>query len=671
VSILGFSTLALATLVSCRSTPKQPDVATTLKPLNVVLITLDTVRADHLHCYGYDKIQTPNIDALAASGALFEKAVAQTPLTQPSHASMFTGTNPNVHNVRDTGGFALQSSSVTLATILQKRGWDTAGFISASVLKKLFGFSQGFSFYDDAMPQTKTGQDVATRPANVTVDHALTWLNGQSGKPIFLWVHLYDAHVPYDPPAQFRKEYPQNQYDAEIAFEDQQLGRFLDGLKQKSPPGKTLIVLLADHGEGLGDHGEFEHGVFLYDSTVRIAWIMAGPGVPAGTRVRQQAREIDMLPTILDLMGGRASAAVQGTSLVPAFTGKTVPSTYSYEETLYPQINMGWAALRGIHTADWMYVRAPKPELYDLNKDPGELNNVIDAHPKEYRELEAQLKKMSRLGSDGKEKVVVNQMDTTTTAQLKSLGYVAGFSDRNIEVDGKGPDAKDHLNTLKVLQIVGHGPDADAMPIAHKIGLLEQALQNDPLNPTLNYSLIQAYQQAGQYQQALQACLNTMQHGIHDGMILSQTANLYLRLGNIKEAISYYEKAAQLNPLDVEGQSDLATAYVQVGRIADAERVYKWVLAIQPYAPAYNGLGIIAVKSQDYAGARKNFEHAIQLDPNYVEGQLNLGIVCAQTHDFPCARKAFKVFVANAPPSYGKVILQAKSALVQMGSGRS
>jgi tetratricopeptide (TPR) repeat protein len=285
--------------------------------------------------------------------------------------------------------------------------------------------------------------------------------------------------------------------------------------------------------------------------------------------------------------------------------------------------------------------------------------------------LEAQLKKMSRLGSDGKETVVVNQMDTATTAQLKSLGYVAGFSDRNIEVDGKGPDAKDHLNTLKVLQTVGHGSDANAIPIARKVELLEEALRDDPLDPTLNYSLIQAYQQNGQYQQALQVCLNTMQHGIHDGMILSQTANLYLRLGNIKEAISYYQQAAQLNPLDVEGQNDLATAYVQVGRIADAERVYKWVLAIQPYAPAYNGLGIIAVKNQDYADARKNFEHAIQLDPTYVEGQLNLGIVCAQTHDFPCARNAFKVFVANAPPSYGKVILQAKSALARMGNGRS
>jgi choline-sulfatase len=629
------------------------------------------VRADHLHCYGYEKIKTPNIDALAASGVLFEKALAQTPLTQPSHASMLTGTNPNVHNVRDTGGFALQPSSVTLATILEKHGWDTAGFISASVLKTLFGFKQGIAFFDDKMPHTKTGQDVATRSADVTVDHALTWLNAQSGKPFFLWVHLYDAHLPYDPPAEFRKQYPNNLYDAEIAFQDQQLGRFLDALKKKSPADKTLVVLLTDHGESLGDHGEFEHGVFLYDSTVRIAWIMSGPGIPPGVRVRQQAREIDLLPTILDLLGGRASSAVQGTSLVPTFTGKRVPSTYSYEETLYPKINMGWAILRGIHTADWMYVRAPRPELYNLNQDPGELNNVIEAHPKEYRELEGELKKASRLGSDGKETVVVNQMDHATMEQLKSLGYVAGFSDRNLEVDGKGPDPKDHVATLKLMQIVDRGPGAAEVSNARKLELLQQGLRDDPTNPTLYYGLVESYARANQYQQALQTCLDAMQHGIRDGMILSRTANLYLHQGNIKEAISYYEQAAQLNPLDVEGQNDLATAYLQSGRVQDAERVYKWVLAIQPYPPAYNGLGIIAVQSKDNAGGRKNFEHAVQLSPNYVEGQLNLGIVCAQTHDIPCARKAFRVFVANAPASYGKVILQAKSALAQMGNGPS
>ena len=641
-----------------------------MKPISVVLITLDTVRADHLHCYGNDKIKTPNIDALAASGALFEKAVAQTPLTQPSHASMFTGENPNVHNVRDTGGFALQPSSVTMATILQKHGWDTAGFISASVLTRIFGFNQGFATYDDQLDQRKSQDPLATRAANVTADHAIDWIRQQSGKPYFMWVHLYDAHFPYEPPAEFRKQYPQDPYDAEIAFEDQQLGRVLDAVKQKSPDGQTLVVLLSDHGEGLGDHGEYDHGVFLYDSTVRIAWIMSGPGVPAGVKVQQQAREIDLLPTVLDLIGVAPSSAVQGTSLVPAFSGNTVPSNYSYEETLYPKINMGWSELRGIHTAHWMYVRAPRPELYDLDRDPGELNNVINEHAREYRELDAQLKKASRLGDAGSETVAFKQMDQQTMSQLKSLGYTAGFTGQSFDLNGKGDDPKDHLATLKTLHLVDTS-GTSAAATRSNIQLLQDALKQDPSNPTLYETLVDKYEAAGQYTQAMQVCQQALQHTALNGMILSRLANLYLRTGNLKQAISYYQQAEQQNPLDIESQNDLATAYLQSGQLANAERVFHWVLAIQPYAPAYNGLGIIADKRNDVAGARANFEKAVQLNPKDVEGQLNLGIICNQARDIPCARRAFRAFVANAPKDYGPELDQAKAALAHMGNGPS
>ncbi|MHB1935911.1 MAG: sulfatase-like hydrolase/transferase [Acidobacteriaceae bacterium] len=666
----GVCTLTLAVIAGCKSGTQHENAAAAMKPVNVVLITLDTVRADHLRCYGYRKIQTPNIDALAASGVLFEKAVAQAPLTQPSHASMFTGENPNVHNVRDTGGFALQPSSVTMATILQRHGWDTAGFISASVLTRIFGFNQGFATYDDQMLHSDGKNPVSTRAANVTADHAIRWLNRQSGKPFFLWVHFYDAHFPYDPPALFRKQYPQDPYDAEIAFEDQQLGRVLDAVKQKSPMGKTLIVLLSDHGEGLGDHGEYDHGVFLYDSTIRIAWMMAGPGVPAGVHVHQQAREIDLLPTVLELMGGRPSSKVQGTSLVPAFSGKIVPTTYSYEETLYPKINMGWSELRGIHTADWMYIRASRPELYDLDQDPGELKNVIDAHPKEYRELAAQLKKASLLGDSGKETVTFKQMDQETMNQLKSLGYAAGFAAPSFHLDGKGDDPKDHLATLKTLHLVDSF-GAGAPSTRQKIELLQEALKQDPSDPTLYESLADKYESVGQYPQAIQVCLQALHHTALNGMVLSRLANLYLRTGNLKQAIFYYQQAEQQNPLDVEGQNDLATAYLQSGQMANAERVFRWVLAIQPYAPAYNGLGIVADKRNDVAAARKNFEKAVQLIPTYVEGQLNLGIVCMQAHDIPCARKAFRAFVANAPKDYGPELGQAKAALARMGKGPS
>lgn len=667
ISIAACCSLAMLTLLSCKSKlpPPKEDVQRALKPENIVLITLDTVRADHLHAYGYDKIETPTIDGLAARGVLFEKAVAQAPLTQPSHASMFTGTNPNVHNVRNTGGFALQPSSITLATILQQHGWNTAGFISATVLKRVFGFAQGFATYDDELLKTVSDVEIVARPANVTVDHAIRWLNVQPDKPFFLWVHLYDAHRPYNPPTEFRRKYPGDLYDAEIAFEDQQVGRLLQAVYKKSPANKTLVVLLSDHGEGLGQHGEAEHGIFLYDSTVRIAWVMTGPGIPAGLRIRQQAREIDLLPTVLDLLGGNASANVQGSSLVPAFSGHTVPTDYSYEETLYPKINMGWSELRGIHTADWMYVRAPKPELYNLDQDPGELNNVIDAHPKEYRRLDAQLKTLSRLGDGGTEKVVAQQMDQKTMRQLESLGYVSGFSARGIELDGKGADPKDEVPILQTLDAVS-GPGSVQLSDPRKIEMLRQALQRDPTNPTLYYLLVDLYEKTGQTSQAMQTCLDALNNNVHSGLIDSRLGNLYLRAGNLSEAAVYYRQAAQLNPLDVQGQSDMAAAYLQAGHFADAERIFRWVLTVQPYAPAYNGLGILADKQNNAAAARSYFERAVQLDPSYVEGQLNLGIVCADAHDVPCARTAFRAFLAHAPASYGKTIEQVKAGLAAL-----
>ncbi|HWF67100.1 MAG TPA: sulfatase-like hydrolase/transferase [Acidobacteriaceae bacterium] len=672
--VAGLCGFVLVLLSSCKSTPKREEspANTALKPINVVVITLDTVRADHLHCYGNRNIQTPTIDGLAQQGVLFEKAVAQTPLTQPSHASIFTGTNPNVHNVRDTGGFALQPSSVTLATILQKHGWNTAAFVSASVLKKVFGFSQGFSVYDDQMPDAgnDNGVPVAVRKASLTVDRALAWLNNQQKQPFFIWVHFYDAHLPYNPPEEFRKQYPHNLYDAEIAYTDQQLGRLLGGIRKKSPADKTLIVLLADHGEGLGDHGEYEHGVFLYDSTVRIPWIMVGPGIPAGIRIQQQAREIDVLPTVLDFLGGKASPAVQGTSMLPTLNGKQVPSTYSYEETLYPKLSYGWSELRGIHTAHWMYVRAPKPELYDLHTDPGELNNVIDAHPKEYRELEQQLKSASRLGNKETETVVANQMDQKTTEQLRSLGYVGGSSSQDIQLNGKGADPKDRVDVLRALHVVT-GQDAQKLSASQKIAKLRAVLAEDPTNLALYSDLADQYQAINQYPQALQTYLAAEQHGAANGMTYSHLGELYLRLGNLPQAVANFKQAAQLNPLDVQGQANLATAYVQMNQLDNAERAFRWVLTIQEFVPAYNGLGIIAMRRHNLPEARKNFERAVKLDPDYTEAQLNLGILCTQTDDFPCARTAFKAFLSQAHPAdYKDMIPRVKYALLRMNSGR-
>ena len=663
----ALTVLAATIFVSCKARHAAPEPAPQLRPLNVVLITIDTLRADRLHCYGNEKIETPALDRLARKGVLFEDAVAQVPLTPPSHASIFTGTYPTVHHVRNTGGFVLQPSSVTLATILQQQGWDTAGFIGASVLKKYFGFNQGFAVYDDQMPKPEKSQEEREYPerrAAKVVDHALEWLNGQSGKPFFVWLHLYDPHEPYSPPEPFRQKYRDNLYDGEVAYTDQQIARFLDALEKKSPPEKTLIVALADHGESLGEHGEFNHGVFLYDSTLRIPFLMAGPGIPAGLRVKQQVRTIDVLPTVLDLMGGKPPAACQGTTLLPAFAGKQLPAVYSYAESLYPKMNMGWAELRGIRTAHWKYIRAPKPELYDLTQDPGETTNVIDSHPQEFHELDAKLKALTPAG--GAEKVSSTPGDARTMAQLKSLGYLSGYATREFELTGKGPDPKDRTGTLKALQLT-LGPGSNKIPSSRRIDLLRQALAQDPANPTLYVYLGGEYEKAGRYDQALLVYQDAIKKDVRNGRLLSRIGDLCLRKGDKDQAISAYEKAAQYNPADYESQVNLATAYLEKGKAADAERVFRWVLTTEDYAPAHNGLGLIAIQRRDATAARVEFERAVALDPDLVEAQLNLGLIYKMAGDLPRAKLCFEAFLAKASRAqYARIIPQVREEVAAM-----
>jgi choline-sulfatase len=662
--------VALLGLAGCRSadapSSSKPDAPVHLLPLNLVVVTIDTLRADRLHCYGNKNIETPTLDGLAQRGVLFENAVAQTPLTPPSHASIFTGTNPTVHHVRNTGGFALQPSSMTLAKIMKEQGRDTAAFVGASVLKKSFGFSPGFDLYDDQMPKSDKAleeREYPERRAEVVVDHALKWLDMQSGKPFFIWLHLYDPHEPYEPPSPFREKYRNSLYDGEVAYADQQLGRFLAAVERKSGEGKTLIVVLADHGESLGEHGEETHGVFLYDSTLRIPFIVSGSGVPAGLRVKHQARTIDALPTILDVMGGKPPRECEGSTLVPAFSGKDVPTTYSYEETLYPKMNMGWAELRGIRTPQWKYIRAPKPELYDLVQDPGEKANIIDSHPQEFRDLESRLKSMSPPG--GAEKVATSPVDSKTMDQLKSLGYLAG-SAKEIELNGKGADPKDRIATLKTFQVV-LGPGSNKIPSARRIAMLRQALDADPTNPSLFFYLGAEYEKAGRYDDAMGVYETARSKGVLDGRLLARRGDLYLRRGKKAEAIAAYEEGARYNPADVESQTNLATAYLEMGRLPDAEQAFKRVLTVEEYALAYNGLGLIGIQRRDFESARVNFERAVALDPDLVEAQLNLGLLYKMSGNLPRSKACFEAFVAKASPKqYGQVISQVKQELASM-----
>jgi choline-sulfatase len=662
--------LSLAVFTSCKSREKTSSEArVSLRPLNVVLVTIDTLRPDHLRCYGYQDVKTPTLDALAQRGVLFEQAVAQAPLTSPSHASIFTGEYPTIHHVRDTGGFVLPSSSLTLAKILQTQGWDTAAFIGSAVLKRNFGFNQGFAVYDDQMPRPGPSEQFLAdpeRPAKVVIDRAIHWLNTQAGKPFFVWVHLYDPHLPYNPPGPFREQYRTHPYDGEIAYADRQLGRLIDVVGKKAP-GNTIIAVLSDHGESLGDHGEYTHGVFVYDSTLRIAFMMAGPGIPAGMRIKRQVRSIDFLPTLLNLMGGKAPHQVQGTSLVPAFSGKLVSTGVSYTETLYPKINMGWAELRAIRTDHWMYIRAPKPELYDLIRDPGETTNVIQQHPLERERFEAILNGIISVGGHGTtEKVQMKLIDKQTEEELNSLGYVAGYSPKTYELTGQGVDPKDRTHILKLIY-EAENPASNTSE-ARRLQWERQALAEDPTNPSIYYLLAGRYDKEHRYKEAMNLYRTALSKGIESGLLHSRIADLLLREGKKDEAIAEYEKAMQLNPVDTESLANLATAYMDQGNLDDAEGAFKRILAIRAdSATAQNGLGLIAVQRRDPQAARRYFERAVELNPGLLEAQVNLGLIYEMMGDRERARRCFETFLAKASPSqYATVIPKVRHELASL-----
>lgn len=654
-AVLWLCLAALVMLASCQSPGKKSVPARELRRLNLVLVTIDTLRADRLGCYGYSKIETPNLDQFAQQGVLFENAVCQAPLTAPSHASMMTGLNPTAHKVRNTGGFVLAGFE-TLATLLERRGFDTAAFVGSSVLKKRFGLGQGFAVYDDEMPASDaTGGGEAERRAGEVVDRAVRWLSGQVGKPFFLWVHVWDPHLPYDAPPPFREKYKGRPYDGEVAYTDRELGRLFEAVAKKSPD--TLTAVLSDHGEAFSEHGEYSHGVFIYDTTLRIAFLMAGPGVPAGLRVKPQARTIDLLPTVLELMGVPAPQGVQGASLTPSFHGKGLPATYSYTETLFPRLNMGWAELRGMRTNRWKYIRAPKPELYDLAQDPGETTNVIGAHPAEVRELEAQL----NAAGGANEKVRTVASDPKTMRQLKSLGYLGGASQQEFVLTGKGTDPKDRTDVLRLLHFAMQTDGS--VPVPRQISMLRQAVALDPANASLYSHLGDLYSRAGRPDDAMKLYQDAVKKGIRTAWLFSRLGQMYLRRGNREEAIPHFESAAQMNPYDYDSLENLAVAYRDTGRMAEAEAMLKLILQSgEEYAPAYNEMGMLCYQKGNRAAAQAYFEKAARLDPMY---HLNLARLYKMAGENAKARASFEAFLAakGSSPEFQAVVPQVRQEL--------
>jgi arylsulfatase A-like enzyme len=407
-------------------------------PSNILIVTLDTTRADRLSAYGFQSVAMPAIDRLAREGIVFQQATTVAPLTLPAHCSLMTGLYPLHHGVRDNADRALDAAHLTLAEILRRRGFHTAAYVGASVLAADRGLARGFDVYRDTTASGADRPRTDRRPGNEVVDDALRWLNRHGDAAFFLWVHLYDAHAPYRPPEPYRSQYATDQYEASLAFMDSQVDRLIQSLESHGQLGRTLIVLAGDHGESLGDHGELEHGVFLYESVLHVPLIMRGPGM-APRRFVARTSLIDIMPTVLGFIGAPVSR-VDGLDLTSAIRGSSEPADrLIYSESLYPE-RFGWSALRSVRDGHFKYIDAPRPELYDLVSDPFEERNLYPIQRATAAVLARRLDAFD--GNQWASGGPSDRVPGDVRARLEALGYV-GTDARRLGIGQRDP--KDYI----------------------------------------------------------------------------------------------------------------------------------------------------------------------------------------------------------------------------------
>lgn len=390
-------------------------------PPSVVIITLDTTRADRLSPYGFMNVSLPHLERLAGEGVVFDQATSVAPMTLPAHASLFTGSLPPRHGVRDNADPALAGTHTTLAEVLKTRGFRTGAFVGSVVLDADRGLKQGFDEYGDVPAPSKNSPAARQRRADAVVDDALRWMKQVAGSPYFLWVHLYDAHLPYEPPEPYASLYGHNPYVGEIAFADSQIGRLLAAIDARAATEQTILVVAGDHGESLGDHGEQDHGVFIYESVLRVPLIVRAPAIPP-RRVGAVVRITDVMPTVLDLLGFPAPRT-DGVSLVTLLTGaRDTLDLEAYSESEYPR-RLGWSPLRALRDGRYKLIEAPRPELYDLDRDPFEERNVFaDRHATAVamsRRLQELAQPHSPIGAESA------PIPSHVAEELAALGYVS------------------------------------------------------------------------------------------------------------------------------------------------------------------------------------------------------------------------------------------------------
>jgi choline-sulfatase len=645
---------------------------------NILLITLDTTRADHIGAYGYGYARTPRIDRLAREGVMFERAITAAPITLPSHVSLLTGLYPFTHGVRNNGNFSLPASLPTLATALHDNGYQTAAFVSAFVLDRRYGLDRGFDNYDDDVGLERRGDR--------TVEAAVRWLDGRTAeRPFFMWLHLYDPHDPYDPPERFRAAFADRPYDGEIAFADEVIATLLDRLERAGTLGSTIVAVVGDHGESLGEHGEITHAMFVYESTLRVPMILWSPGhVPSGQRLAGPVRTIDLAPTLLDLAGRPSIAGAEGRSLVPMMRGNGAPPQSVYGETYFPLLYMNWAPLRTIQDERWKYIDAPTPELYDLSQDVGERANVANREPARVAALGQALRTLTggRRGAMSERKI-----DGDTAAKLAALGYIGASSAGVAATDGDEPraDPKAMIGVFNRLRDANAAVQAGRFEEA--IAIAGDARSRDPSNAFAAVVLANAQFAVGRYGDAAATYRAYAELVPTSADAHHRIAICYARLGDPDRALEEEDAALAIDARDADahnlrggllaskGRTDealrdlriavdispsraplrvgLARVLMTVGRLDEADRETRAALKLEPENPdAHAALGAILLARGDAGGAVREFDRSLALRPDADDVRLDFARALDKAGDTTRAQDQYRRLAAgrDTPP---------------------
>jgi arylsulfatase A-like enzyme/Tfp pilus assembly protein PilF len=649
--------MAMLTLAfsACRSGPAAiaPALIVTGRP--IVLITIDTLRADRLGSYGSTRGLTPALDRFAQGAVRFTAAVTQVPITLPAHATMLTGLHPARHGVRTNDGFRLAADAPTIAEALRGRGYATAAFIGGYPLQASSGLSRGFDRYDDEFLRNAGAVE---RPADAVVDSALGWIDQHRSQPFFGWLHLFDPHSPYAPPAPFAAAHAGAPYDGEIAYTDAAIGRFFDRLRQLDAFARATVIVVADHGESLGEHGERTHGTFLYDATVRVPLLVKPPDSTNSRVVDVPVETADLAPTI-GALAGATFGSVDGRSLLPLIDGAAGdPDRPAYAESYYQNVLLGWSPLRAVRTGRWKFIEAPRPELYDLRNDPGEQRNrIADREALASGLQRTLLAAPAAIPTDRASALAGEAAD-----RLRSLGYVSGST-----VATPATLLVDPKDRVEVWAAIEEGIDHVARDPVAAQQAFARALRLDAGNGLAMKYLADVGFRAGRQREARDGYRRALAAGFRHPDVYVNLASIAEREGRPAEARAALGEAVKMAASDGDAWNRLGLLEAQRGATDAARHAFtSAIAAASDRAEPYYNLAIIERRAGNEAAAQARFQEALARNPRYPEAHYELGTGYLMAKQPERALESYRSALAGRP-DYAEALFGAARAALDLG----